>query len=55
VTLKEDAKPGHYEIHSPIGAGGMGEVFLARDERLGRNVAIFREYDVSPDGQRFLA
>jgi serine/threonine-protein kinase len=31
---------GHYEVISPIGAGGMGEVYLARDARLGRNVAL---------------
>ena len=30
----------HYEIVSPIGSGGMGEVFLARDTRLERQVAI---------------
>src|SRR5512141_270203 len=30
----------HYEIISPIGSGGMGEVFLARDTKLGRQVAI---------------
>ena len=33
-------KLGPYEIHSSIGAGGMGEVFRARDTRLGRDVAI---------------
>jgi hypothetical protein len=31
---------GPYEITAPIGAGGMGEVYLARDTKLDRNVAI---------------
>src|SRR5207253_1787062 len=31
---------GHYEVVEPIGAGGMGEVYRARDPRIGRDVAI---------------
>ncbi|MBV8516857.1 MAG: tetratricopeptide repeat protein [Acidobacteria bacterium] len=37
-TLRETL--GHYEILGPIGAGGMGEVYSARDPKLGRRVAI---------------
>ena len=33
-------KLGPYEIVAPIGAGGMGEVYRARDTRLGRDVAV---------------
>ena len=40
MTLTAGAKLGPYEILSPLGAGGMGEVYRAKDSRLGREVAI---------------
>lgn len=40
MTAEIGAKLGRYKIHSAIGAGGMGEVFLAEDTRLGRKVAL---------------
>jgi serine/threonine protein kinase len=70
MTLKPGTQLGPYEIVTAIGAGGMGEVYRARDPRVGRDVAIKlsserftdrfeREIkagvgDVAADGKRFL-
>jgi eukaryotic-like serine/threonine-protein kinase len=40
VTLTPGTKLGHYEIVAPLGAGGMGEVYRARDQSLDREVAV---------------
>ena len=40
MPLSAGERLGPYEIIAQIGAGGMGEVFLAKDTRLGREVAI---------------
>jgi serine/threonine protein kinase len=40
MTLAPKTQLGRYEIRSPIGAGGMGEVYLAQDTSLNRRVAL---------------
>ncbi|HEU5251400.1 MAG TPA: protein kinase, partial [Thermoanaerobaculia bacterium] len=40
MTLSAGSRLGPYEIVAPLGAGGMGEVYRARDTKLDREVAI---------------
>jgi len=51
MPLATGTKLGPYEIVSPLGAGGMGEVYRARDSRLNRDVAI--KVSAAQFGERF--
>ena len=48
MPLLPGARLGHYEIVDRLGAGGMGEVYRAKDTRLGREVAIKLSPRTSP-------
>src|SRR5262245_59043700 len=58
MTLATGSRLGPYEIVGPIGAGGMGEVYRARDPRLSREVAIKvlpASFSAAPDRLRRFA
>ena len=52
MNLAQGTKLGPCEILTPIGVGGMGEVWKARDTRLGRIVAIKKVKE--QHGERFM-
>jgi serine/threonine protein kinase len=51
--LTAGTKLGRYEIRSQIGAGGMGEVYLAQDAQLDRTVALKVHEVAEEDGHNF--
>jgi len=55
MSLPQGTRLGRYEVHSLIGAGGMGEVYRAADTRIGRDVAIKvlpADFSDDPDRRR---
>ena len=53
MALDAGSTLGHYEVLSSLGAGGMGEVYRAKDTKLGRGVAIkLLLEEVSQDARR---
>ena len=53
MTLESGTRLGPYEIETPIGAGGMGEVYRAKDTRLDRTVALKVVVTVAADDAKF--
>jgi serine/threonine protein kinase len=55
MGLSRGLRLGSYEILDPLGAGGMGEVYRARDSKLGRDVAVKALPDAfASDAERLL-
>src|SRR4030095_1013695 len=53
MPLTSGTRLGRYEVQGQLGAGGMGEVYLARDTQLDRAIALkILHSDVASDGQR---
>ena len=53
MALEAGSRLGHFEILSSLGAGGMGEVYRAKNTKLGREVAIkVLPEDVAQDSER---
>ncbi len=55
MSLSPGTRLGRYEVIAPLGAGGMGEVFRARDSKLGRDVALKVLPDSFASDRRMLA
>lgn len=53
MKLESGTRFGDYEVISPIGTGGMGEVYRAKDLKLGRDVAVkVLRHEFSSDRER---
>jgi len=51
-VIEPGAKLGRYEIRAKIGAGGMGEVYLAQDTKLDRKVALKKHNTDNPEAYK---